>query len=246
MFLVVKVSTAIAGLFFGYPLIFYYYDVYFNITVDDWTPESIKIIYLVGPLMAILFGAVALIIYSNLKEYTFQFKIFFLWAFIHAMSMVFGALLVGTLFDTGIGYAIGWMYVTDTGKLLYSIFSVFILVTAGFVITRQVLFSANIYYNEISDNNRVLFIHSQITLPFLLGVALLMAIRQPLFIFYDTFITFTVLLIILPIIGSSGNYRTLFFDKEDKRIRVRWLTVVITAFIWIAYRFVFESGVPIG
>jgi hypothetical protein len=243
--MIVQVTTAIAGALFNYPSTLYYWSVYFNITVDDWSPDSIKIIYLAGPLMAGIVGIVSMIIYSNLKEFTFHFKLFFLWSAIHALSMLFGALLIGTLFDTGIGHAIGWMYVTDTGKLLYSMFSLFVLVTSGFMLTRPVLFSANVFFSDITEHNRAFFLNAQLTLPYLLGVGLLILVRQPRFMFYETFITFTTVLIVLPILGSAGNHHDIFFEEEKKRFNPRWITIFISLAVLLAYRFVLEIGIPL-
>jgi hypothetical protein len=245
-YLLSQASTMIAAWFYDFPTILYYWEVYFNITLSDWTPEAVKTVFSVGPVIAFLVGLIFIIIYSNLKEYTFRFKTFFLWGFIHSMTFLFGALLVGTLFETGLGHTIGWLYIMDTGKVLYSIISLFIMFTTGFLITKPFMFSANSYFTNLTRRNRKLFMHSQVTLPYLAGTALLILLREPRFMFYETFIMFTAVLILLPVIGSYGTYQDFYFEFEEKKVRFPWVESIVAAVILLAYRFGLEAGLALG
>ncbi len=246
LYLVSQFATIIAALFFDFPTTLYYWEIYFNISTADWSPEAIKTIFSTGPLISFLTGIISMIIYSNLKEYTSKFKLFFLWLFIHSITFFFGAILVGTLFEKGIGHTIGWLYIMDTGKVFYSIISIFIMLITGFIITRPVLFSANSYFTNLTRRNRKLFIHSQITIPYLAGIVVLMLLREPRFMFYETFITFTAALIILPVLGSYNTYQDYYFEFEEKKPGFPRVTAIITLLILLAYRFGLEAGISIG
>jgi hypothetical protein len=245
-FLLSQFITVIAASFFHYPVIVHYYEIYFNISPDAWYHDSVKTIFSSGPLINFVVGITFLIIYSNIRERTGAFKLFFLWGFLHAVNMLFGAMLIGTLFETGLGYVVSWMYIMDTGKVLYSIISIFLLVLAGLLTTRQFLISGNTYYNEINRSNRTSFIISQVFLPYVIGNAVLIILRQPRFIFYDSFIGFTMIVCILPVLFTYRSYNELYFEEDEKRPGIAWLTFIILSGVILLFRGVLGMGLHIG
>jgi hypothetical protein len=245
LFLVSQAITVLAAQFFDYPATVYYYEIYFNIGQESWFHDSVKTIYSSGPLLIFVIGISMLIIYSNLKENPGVFKLFFLWGFLHSVNMLFGALLIGTLFDTGVGYVISWMYVMDTGKLLYSIISIFLLVIAGLIATRPLLISGNTYYNEINEGNRTTFIIAQVIMPYLAGNAFLLIIRQPRFVFYDTFIALTIIISIIPILVTYRTYHELYFEEEEKMPQIAWKPIVVLVILVLIFRGLLGIGLHI-
>jgi hypothetical protein len=245
-FLLSQVTTVIAASFFHYPTIVHYYEIYFNISPEAWYHDSVKTVFSSGPLVNFVIGITFLIIYNNIKEKTGPFKLFFLWGFLHAVNMLFGAMLVGTLFETGVGYVISWMYIMDTGRVLYSIISIFLLVIAGLLTTRQFLISGNTYYNEINKSNRTSFIISQALMPYFIGNTLLILLRQPRFIFYDSFIGFTLIICILPVLATYRSYNELYFEEEEKKPKIAWLTIVILFAVILFFRGVLGIGLRFG
>jgi hypothetical protein len=245
-FLLSQVITVIAASFFKYPVIVHYYEIYFNISPDAWYHDSVKTIFASGPLVNFAVGITFLIIYTNLREKTGVFKLFFLWGFLHAVTMLFGAMLVGTLFEAGLGYVISWMYIMDTGKVLYSIISIFLLFLAGLLATKQFLISGNTYYNEMNKSNRTSFIFSQVILPYIIGNIILILLRQPRFIFYDSFIGFTMLICILPVLFTYRSFNELYFEEEEKKPQISWLTLLILSGVMLFFRGVLGFGLRFG
>jgi hypothetical protein len=245
IYLAAQAITVGAALLFHYPTIVYYYEVYFNIGIEDWYHDSVKTIYSAGPVFSLLISIASLIIYNRIKESVFLFKLFFLWCFLHGFSMFFGAILVGSLFETGIGHVISWMYVMDTGKLLYSIISLFMLVVAGMLVIRPFLISGNTYYQKVTQHNRRAFIWAQVILPYFIGVALLMALRLPRFMFYETFITFTMFISLLPVISAYPSIKELYFEEDVKPAFFEWKYFLILIAVLLLYRGVLNFGIPI-
>jgi hypothetical protein len=245
-FLLSQFITVIAASFFHYPVIVHYYEIYFNISPDAWYHDSVKTVFSSGPLFNFVVGISFLIIYSNIRERTGAFKVFFLWGFLHAVNMLFGAMLIGTLFETGLGYVVSWMYIMDTGKVLYSIISIFLMVLAGLLTTRQFLISGNTYYNEINRSNRTSFIISQVFLPYIIGNAVLILLRWPRFIFYDTFIGLTMIVCILPVLLTYRSYNELYFEEGEKRPLIGWLAFIILSGVILFFRGVLGIGLHIG
>jgi len=153
---------------------------------------------------------------------------------------------VGTLFEKGVGHVISWMYITDSGKVLYSIVSIFLLVVAGLHSTKHFLISGNTYYKEINKTNRTSFIISQVFMPYLIGNALLVFLRQPRFIFYDTFIGITLIICIIPVLVTFKSYHELYFEEERKKPGLGWVPMAILAGVIIFFRGILEIGIRFG
>jgi len=246
LFLVSQASTVLAARFFNYPTTVYYYEIYFNISQESWFHDSVKTIFSAGPIVNFVIGISFLIIYSNIKELNGVFKLYFLWGFLHAVNMLFGALLIGTLFDTGVGHVISWLYIMDTGKVLYSILSIFLLVIAGLIATKPFLISGNSYYNEVNFFNRNSFIIAQVLVPFLLGNVIMYIIRQPRFVFYDTFISVTLIVCLLPVLVTYSTYNDLYFEEEDKHPKPAWIPLLVLGLFVMIFRGLLELGLRFG
>lgn len=243
LFFISQITTVIAASFFNYPVIVYYYEIYFNISPEAWYHDSVKTIFSSGPLIVFVIGIISLIVYHNIKESVISYKLFFLWGFLHGVNMLFGALLVGTLFETGVGHVISWMYIMDTGKVLYSIISIFLLVIAGLLATKPFLISANTYYNEINRTNRNAFIFAQVLIPYFAGNAFLIILRQPHFIFYDTFIAMALLVSIIPVLATYSTYNELYFEEEDKKPVIPWIGIGALVLAILIFRVVQAIGI---
>jgi hypothetical protein len=246
LFFISQAITVITAKFFDYPTSVYYYEIYFNISAEAWFHDSVKTIFSSGPIVNFVVGVSFLLIYSNMREKTGPFKVFFLWGFLHGVNMLFGALLVGTLFETGVGHVISWLYIMDTGKVLYSILSIFMLAIAGLVATKPFLISGNTYHPEINKNNRTSFIFAQVLIPYLAGNAFMFLLRQPRFVFYDTFILVTLIITIIPVLVTYLSYHELYFEEEEKRPGVSWLAFGLLGLAVIIFRGLLEIGLRFG
>ena len=245
MYLLTQGVTVLAANLFHYPTILYYHEVFFNISVEDWYHDSVKTIFSAGPLVALLAGIAGMILFNNRKESRGLFKLFFLWAFLHGISMFFGAMLVGTLFERGIGHVISWMYIMDTGKLLYSIISIFMLVMAGTVSIKPFLLSGNTYFRNMTRRNRRSFIWAQVVLPFTIGTGLLVMLRMPHFMFYETFVTLTISVSLVPLLTAYPAYPDLYFEEEQKTVFFDWRYFLALAVVILFYRGVLQFGISI-
>ncbi len=246
LFFLSQFITVISAGFFDYPTTIYYYDIYFNIKPGDWYHDSVKTIYSSGPLVNFVIGIVFLILYTNLRETTGTLKLFFLWGFLHAVNMLFGAMLIGTLFETGVGHVISWMYIMDTGRVLYSTVSIFLLIISGIIATKQFLFSGNSYYNKIDEFNRSSFVIPQVLVPYLAGNIFMILLRQPRFVFYDSFTLLTLCIPVMAVLASYRTFNELYFEEEEKNARPALIVaLVLTGFI-LFFRIILAIGIRFG
>lgn len=243
LYLLAQAMTILSAMLFHYPTTFYYWEIYFNISVEDWYHDSVRTIFSSGPVIAVLTGIVFMVVFNNMKEVTRLFKLFFLWGFLHGISMLFGAMLVGSLFESGIGHVISWMYIMDTGKVTYSIISIFMLSLAGLISIKPFLLSGNTYFNNMTRVNRRPFIWAQVILPYILGSIILIALRQPRFMFYETFVTLTMAISLIPVISAYPAYPDLYFDEDNKPVYFEWKYFLMLTAVILFYRGILNFGI---
>jgi hypothetical protein len=120
--------------------------------------------------------------------------------------------------------------------------SIFVLVMAGLMTTRSFLISANSYFNEINENNRSFFMVPQVFIPYLIGNLILIAIRQPKFIYYDTFVALAMILPVLPVLISYRSYHEMYFEEEEKTLRISWVSLLILGGLTLIFRGLLSFG----
>ena len=239
---------------FEYETIFYYYKIYYNIKSHEWSADSVKILYSITPLTGLIFGTIALILFSQFKNSAGVFKTYFLWCFVCGLVMFFGSTLMGTLLNQGFGWVIAYLYYKDTGKMIFSIISIFALVTVGTSIARSFLISGNAYFNNITDSNRKTLLLSHVVIPSILGTAILCYLKIPPEYYFTTEeeVIFeilklsTVFIIIVSIVFSFTSFTELFFDEEPRKVRFKWLYLIVLVIVYFAFYTIFYDGVQIG
>jgi hypothetical protein len=86
---------------------------------------------------------------------------------------------------------------------------------------------------------------SQIFLPFLIGTAMIILVKQPLKNGFELIVEGSMLVVILPAILRARLTNDLFFDEEPRKIRIKWVWILITILAFILFRIWFWKGVRI-
>jgi hypothetical protein len=84
---------------------------------------------------------------------------------------------------------------------------------------------------------------AQVLIPYLVGNALLFLIRQPRFVYYDTFIALTLIISILPILVTYKSSNELYFEEEEKKPRLLWIGIALLTLVIFFFRGVLEIGI---
>jgi hypothetical protein len=239
---------------FDYKTIFYYYKIYYDIESNDWNADSVKILYSILPLNGILLGTIFIILYSTFRNEPGNFKLFFLWGFVHGMVMFFGSLLMGTLLNKDFGWVIAYMYYRDTGKMIFSIISIFALVAIGGIISKSFLISGNSYFNFINKKNRKFLLSGQVIFPIITGSFILALIKIPNEFYFGTvdemyyeFLKLSTLaILVVPLIVAFRTYDEIYFDEEPRKIFLNWKALAVTVLIILAFRFGLVGGITFG
>ena len=235
---------------FDYKTILFYYKVYYSIDSGDWTADAVKILYSMAPLTGLLLGIIFITIYSTFKNEQGLLKLFFLWGFIHGMIMFFGGLLLGTLLNKDFGWVIAYLYYRDTGKMIFSILSIFALVAIGRGVSKSFLRSGNTYFNFIDRSNRKLLLFSQVLLPAIIGTTILILLKVPNDLYYGSMDQAlfeglklsTVILVLLPVIFTFASFEAIYFDEEPRKIRLLWRFLIAAVVIVLLWRFGLSDG----
>jgi len=243
--------TIITALSFDYETILFYYKIYYNIESSDWTGDAVKILYSIKPITGLILGFISLIIFTSKQNETGKFKMFFLWGFVHGMVLFFGSLLMGTLLNKGFGWVISYLYYKDTGKMIFSILSIFALFITGSSIGRRLLISGNSYFNFIDGRNRKFLMMSQVIIPVFLGTLLISLTKVPIELYYtsneevvyEVLKLWMVILVAIPALVAMNTYGEIFFDEAERKPRVNWYYLLITLIALALIYFGLEHGV---
>jgi len=134
----------------------------------------------------------------------------------------------------------------DTGKLVYSMVSIFFLVLVGFFLTRPFLISANSYFNSLNSQNRSRFINGQIVLPFIIGNIIMMIFWLPEFNQYFQLVSFSMILSLFPILFRYKSFREMYFEEEEIKVKLDY-PIIITAILFVIIcRIIFGIGIRIA
>jgi hypothetical protein len=244
--LVLMGTEAISGVFFNYSSIIYYNKVLWLVKPEEWYQDSVQMIYASGPVLCGILAVFFAIIFSYMYTERILAKIFILWFVLHAFNAFFGALLIGSLFDRGIGYAILWSYISDTEKVIFSIVSILALFLLGVFTTRSFLISANIYYPQLEKSKHQAFIWAQLLLPFLVGNAFIGLIMLPDVDWFDIAVALSLTITIIPIAIGYRFLPSLFFEEGKTSVQLKLRAIALAIAFIVLFRIILGIGIRIG
>lgn len=243
VFFITHLITALSASAFKIRTIIYYFDVEYLMRGYDWTEDAVIGVFSSGPLFSIFFSLVLLILYINVATENGLLRLFVLWTFCHFFLRFFGDMLVGVLLDEGFGYVIMYLFVMDTGKMIICLFAFMCLFTAGYIMTRYFLYSANCYFNSLNRKNRMPFILSQFIIPMILGNIIIILLKIPKITLFEILLNASMLLMLIPVLLKSIRLHDLFFDEEPRIIKLNPIYIASAFFLLIIFRIALGIGI---
>jgi len=243
---IASLVTSLASLQFQYSTVIKYHKVIFAIDQQKWSGDAVKMLFSVNPLVGTLLSVISLIIYNNLVENNRLFKMYFLWIFIHSVNLTLGTILSGSFVEKGFGYVLMYLYFTDTLRLILTIISAFTMLFVGYFISRKFLFSANTYFNDLTDRNIDFVVYGHIFIPSLLGTLFLMLLKLPEITEDDMFAIPSVMIIITPLLLRYSFYPNFYFHQDKAEIKLDKTLLLLTLFIVAMFRIGLEYGLHIN
>jgi hypothetical protein len=253
IYLIGQLITVWVATTFDYRVILFPYKIFYNIDSDQWSADSVKILYSIVPLTGLILGIVCIIIFSNIRNHPVVFKLFYLWGFVHGMVLFFGSTLMGALLNQGFGWVLAYMYYRDTGKMIFSIIAIFALVSIGGGIARSFLISGNSYLNNVNRENRRFLFFGQVLFPGIIGtivIALLKIPPDPYFMGMDEYLfevskIGTFMLLLIPMALTFKSFGETFFDEAPRMIRFKWIYLFFAIILIVSQIFFLGSGLSI-
>jgi hypothetical protein len=241
----VKLVTALSALAFDISSVIKYDKIEFLIRGSDWSHDAVQVVFATGPLFALVVTILLLILYGKVIEETGLLRLAVVWLFTHGYVFFFGDMLMGAVFNKGLGYVLMYMFYMDTGKMLLTLSAFIFLILYGLLMCKFYLFTANSYYNFLVLQNRAPFMLFQFIVPFLAGNLIIMLSKLPHLFFYEAFVNASMIIVLLPVFLRGLTMQDLWFDEDSRRIRISWPYLIILAGILIFFRTVLEYGIRI-
>lgn len=245
IFIIFQLTTVIASNIFDIPTTLFYNKIGFNVIPEAWTFDAVKVIYSSGNIVLFLISISFLVIIIKALEFNGLLRLFFLWGFIHSVSMLFGSFIIGAFNFDGFGIVLSYIYLADTAKMLLLFSGLLILIAIGMGMVKVFLFSANIYFNFLSPKMRPAFRRDQFIIPFVISTLILLGIKYPLSL-YETLLLFIPLFILIPLFWGIGRYPVFYFEETEKTIQISTKLIVITLVAYILYRVILGIGINLG
>ena len=162
-------SSIFAAGMFNHDISFDFSKINYLVIPTDWTNDSVKVIYGIGPLLVFITGLLSILAYSSLSKETEKVKILLLWLSLNAFNFFFSSIIIGIIFKIRIFHLFIWMYLNDSQLLMMAMIGFFGILIVALLMSKKIAFSANTYFNKLDENNFPFFIVSQMIVPFIAG-----------------------------------------------------------------------------
>jgi len=221
-----------------------YSSYFFHIEPYEWTHDAVILIFSSGYILAFLVGLLSLLAFYQLVADAIPIKVFFFWTSFHAMTFVFGGLMLGNLLTQGIGHVFTWMYLNDTVKLIISLIGFFGLLMMSIFSARLVALSSNAYFEKYSERIGPFFITAQVLVPYLIGSVLIFVYFLPEPQFHERYSWIIIGVMLLLFYLRIHHNDDLMFEEDDKRsFRLMKGFILFTAMFYVLSRILMAKGI---
>jgi hypothetical protein len=224
--------------------VLFYYDLAFNDFSPLWHRTNIIIVTLSGPLVAIIIGFIFIRFLSNRINLGKHTRLFFLWIGLHGFTLFLGGFASGVSFDEGFGYVAAWLYLNMFWKILLSLTFLFILGVIGYYTAPKFL-ETSYSLTRIKPENRFKFLLYQAFLPWLIGSGLILLVKIPNNLPYDTGNLITLVFAVVPLIFNRNAKPARNFVSEKKPNQIKWFVFVVMTILLLLYRMGLNDGLHI-
>jgi hypothetical protein len=159
-------------------------------------------------------------------------------------NLFLGAWATGISFDQGFGYVPAWLYLNVFWQIFIALIFLFILGIIGYYSVPKFLDTSKSAY-RVRPENKTKFLFFQVILPFLIGSLIILLVKIPNNMPYDTGNLITLIFGIAPMIFNKYARPTVTFEKEKKATNIRWLFIAIFVALILAYRIGLNNGLHV-
>ena len=174
----------------------------------------------------------------NLSGYL---RLFLIWFICHAFTYFFSGMLFSWLFFMRFGYVTGYIFDSYFFDNLAASLSLISMVLLGFLFVPLFLHSSRMYFNQLVDWTRMPFVVSQILIPCIIGLPIIVVTLLPKILLKLAVMQICMVILILPLMWRGQMYPEIQFDYKPRTIKIPWKWIisclVISAAIIISLKF---------
>jgi hypothetical protein len=244
VYLVYQLTVLIVASKWRLDSVLLYYDLAFNDYSPLWNRQNIIITTISGPVISLLIGILFYRFFSGRKKVKGFLKLFYLWIAMHGLNLFLGAFSSGVSFDQGFGYVPAWLYWNVFWQIFVSLLFLFLFGYIGYYSATKFLDTSKSAY-RVRPENKYRFLLFQVALPMVIGTALMLIVKIPNNMPYETGTLVTMFFGIVPMFLNKKAKPTITFEREKKATHIKWIYIVIFVFLLFVYRIGLNNGLHV-
>jgi hypothetical protein len=244
VYLVYQLTVLIVASKWKLDSVLLYYDLAFNDYSPLWSRQNIIIVTLSGPLVCLILGFLFYRYFSTRANVKGFIKLFFLWIALIGFNLFFGAWATGISFDQGFGYVPAWLYLNVFWQIFIALIFLFILGLIGYYSVPKFLDTSKSAL-RVRQENKTKFLFFQVILPYFIGSLIIILVKIPNNMPYDTGNMVTLIFAVAPMVFNKYARPGIVFEKERKPTHIRWIFIVIFVILMLSYRIGLNNGLHV-
>lgn len=215
VFILVNILQGLFASFYEIPAVITREGVNFMADTQDWWYDSVIVTFSSKLVFLFLISIVFFVIYIKSTIYKGYLKLYFMWGSFIAVSWLTGEILYGSILGQGFYHALDWLYVKDTGILIFIVIALFLYVIIALSFSKAFIVSGNIYfthYDERTFKDTFLF---HILFPYLAAMGIFTLLKLPGFPVIELLSLYTAILVLGIMLFNMGKHAR-FFKQDEK------------------------------
>lgn len=190
----------------------------FLLSGKKWDNDKIILIYFFGNAISLAMAIFFERLYRIQRKYPKERNIFFLWVYIISITWFLGNIIVGVIFNFGIGTGFRAIGLPFFFRLLLAMAAISLLLYLGYKAQKHVRVSANIYFSALTTPKIGYYFTNQILLPVVLGIIIIILLKLPDIGFYhyvDLYILLSIGFFVAGLFFRYSSLNPIFFKMHN-------------------------------
>jgi hypothetical protein len=155
-----------------------------------------------------------------------------------------GSWATGISFDEGFGYVPAWLFMNVFWQIFIALVFLFVLGLIGYYSASKFLDTSKSAF-RVKQENKAKFLLFQAVLPWLIGSLIVVLVKIPNNMPYETGNLVTLMFAVVPVLFNRYARPSVSFEKERKPTKVKWLYIAILLVIMLAFRVGLNDGLHV-
>jgi len=220
----------------------------------EWTTDYTILVFFVGNALTLLFAVIFERLYRNQRKYAKGIKLLYLWIYLIAIMWFLGNIIVGAVFNFGIGAAIRAYRIPFFLRVILAMIAIVSLLYLGYKAQKHVQVSANLYFPRLSNKIFKRYLTHQIVIPTFLGILIIILLKIPyvgMYNYADVVLLFTMVFFIVGLFYKRKQQTSIAFKTRgvdavahnSQRCSISFFPVIIMFIVLALVRIGLMDGV---